>query len=188
MREPTLYKLLIFHNLNLISIFHPLGCLSKESVQVRGSLRMFVTNLFSRWRVVSPTPYPQPLVVCPLLLIQYIRSYPPQLKAIPNINTKQNITVLILGSHCSDYDDYILLSGNAIWFGEIQLFEGAFRLHFQDWRVSQTRKQQKWFWLTLHPWRRWHVISKHLAVPLLHGNTSHKILCSEESLLISLRI
>jgi hypothetical protein len=36
-REPTLYKLLTFHSLNLISVFRLLGHLSKESVQVQGS-------------------------------------------------------------------------------------------------------------------------------------------------------
>jgi hypothetical protein len=55
-----------------------LGRLSKESVQVRGSLEVFVTGLFLRLRVVSPTHNPQaggpPLVFCPWLLFQYIRS------------------------------------------------------------------------------------------------------------------
>jgi hypothetical protein len=43
--EPTLYKLLIFHVPNLLSIFLRLGC-SKESVQVRGSRNIFVTRCF----------------------------------------------------------------------------------------------------------------------------------------------
>jgi hypothetical protein len=46
MREPALNKLLTFHNSNLITIFSRLGSLSKVSVQVRGSFRLFVTNLF----------------------------------------------------------------------------------------------------------------------------------------------
>jgi hypothetical protein len=42
-KEPALYKLLTFHNPNLISIF----CrLSKESIQVWGSVWFFVTNFF----------------------------------------------------------------------------------------------------------------------------------------------
>jgi hypothetical protein len=41
---------------NLIFIFRSLGRLSKESVQVRASFMIFVTSLFLRWRVVSPTP------------------------------------------------------------------------------------------------------------------------------------
>jgi hypothetical protein len=57
-REPALYKLLTFHNTNLVSIFRRLGRLSKESVQVRGSIEIVVTNLFvygeglsvPRWR------------------------------------------------------------------------------------------------------------------------------------------
>jgi hypothetical protein len=36
-RDPALYKLLTFQVPNLISIFHSLGRLSKESVLVRGS-------------------------------------------------------------------------------------------------------------------------------------------------------
>jgi hypothetical protein len=76
--EPVLYKLLTFHVPNLISIFHSLGHLSKESVQVRGSFEVFVTSLFFTVKVVSPTPDPQAggpsLVDCPRLLIQYIRS------------------------------------------------------------------------------------------------------------------
>jgi hypothetical protein len=42
-----------------------------------------------RWWVVSPPPNPQaggpPPVVCPRLLIQYIRSYPPYLEAVSSI-------------------------------------------------------------------------------------------------------
>jgi hypothetical protein len=63
-------------------IFFRLGRLSKESVQVRGFLWSFVTSLFLRWEIVSPTPKPQaggpPFVGCPRLLIQYIHSYPPK--------------------------------------------------------------------------------------------------------------
>jgi hypothetical protein len=44
--ESALYKLLTFHVPNLISIFHSLGRLSKQSVQVWGSVRFFVTSLF----------------------------------------------------------------------------------------------------------------------------------------------
>jgi hypothetical protein len=54
--EPSLYKLLTFHVPKLISIFHSLGHLSKESIQVRGSVIIFVTSLFLRLRVVIPTP------------------------------------------------------------------------------------------------------------------------------------
>jgi hypothetical protein len=44
-REPTLYKLLIFHVPNIMSIFLRLGR-SKESVQVLGSRNIFVTCLY----------------------------------------------------------------------------------------------------------------------------------------------
>jgi hypothetical protein len=43
-REPALYKLLTFHNPNLMSIFSCLGRLFKESVQVRGFMKFFLTN------------------------------------------------------------------------------------------------------------------------------------------------
>jgi hypothetical protein len=60
----------------------------KESVQVRGPVKHFVTNIFLRW-VFSPTPNPlaggQPIVGCPWLLIQYIHSHPPYLEAISSI-------------------------------------------------------------------------------------------------------
>jgi hypothetical protein len=55
---------------------------TKISVQVRGFLcEYFVTRYFLGWGGVSNSPNPQaggpPLVGCPRLLIQYIRSYPP---------------------------------------------------------------------------------------------------------------
>jgi hypothetical protein len=77
-REPTLYKLLTFHNPNLISIFHSLSRLSKESVQVRGLCKLFITVSFYGEGLLTPRPTPKaggpPLVFCPRLLIQYIRS------------------------------------------------------------------------------------------------------------------
>jgi hypothetical protein len=49
----------------------------------------FVTSLFLRWGVGSPTPNPPtggpPPVGCPRLLIQYIRSYPPYLEGVSSI-------------------------------------------------------------------------------------------------------
>jgi hypothetical protein len=49
----------------------------------------FVTSLFLRRGVVNLTPNPQaggpPLVGCPRLLNQYIRSYPPYLEAVSSI-------------------------------------------------------------------------------------------------------
>jgi hypothetical protein len=45
-RESALYKLLTFHNTNLMSIFSRLGCLSKESDQVRDFMKFFVTISF----------------------------------------------------------------------------------------------------------------------------------------------
>jgi hypothetical protein len=52
-----------------MSICRHFGCLSKESVQVRGSHESIVTCLFFMVRGRYPTPYPQaggpPRVVCP---------------------------------------------------------------------------------------------------------------------------
>jgi hypothetical protein len=72
-----------------MSIFCRLGRSSKESVRVRWFL---VTCYFLWWEVVIPTPNHQaggpPLVVCPWLLIKYIRSYPPFLEAVPPSATR----------------------------------------------------------------------------------------------------
>jgi hypothetical protein len=57
-REPALYKLLTFHVPNLMSISRRLGRLSKESVQVRGSLLRFVTSLLFTERVLAQRPTP----------------------------------------------------------------------------------------------------------------------------------
>jgi hypothetical protein len=60
--EPALYKLLMFQVPNLISIFRRLGPLSKESAQVRGSVRIFVVRLFfygERMLASCPTPKPE---------------------------------------------------------------------------------------------------------------------------------
>jgi hypothetical protein len=57
--EPALYKLLTFHVPNLISIFHSLGRLSKEFVQVQGLCKLFITNLF--FTVEGYYPHAQPL-------------------------------------------------------------------------------------------------------------------------------
>jgi hypothetical protein len=49
----------------------------------------FRNRLFLRWGVVSPTPNPQaggpPLVSCPRLFIQNIRSWPPILEGVSSI-------------------------------------------------------------------------------------------------------
>jgi hypothetical protein len=72
-----------------MSIFLYSGPLSKESIHVRGFLWIVVTRLFLQWWVVSLTPNHQavgpPFFGCPRLLIQYIRSYPPYLEAVPSI-------------------------------------------------------------------------------------------------------
>jgi hypothetical protein len=79
----------ILSQIDPILIFFRLGRLSKESVQFWGFMLGFVTSLFLRWGVVSPTHNPlaggSPIVGCPRLLIQYIRSYPPYLESVSSI-------------------------------------------------------------------------------------------------------
>jgi hypothetical protein len=57
-RQPALYNLLTFHNPNLMSISCSLGHLSKESVRVQGSCKLFITNLF--FMVKGRQPHAQP--------------------------------------------------------------------------------------------------------------------------------
>jgi hypothetical protein len=57
--EPALYVLLTFQVPNLMSVFFSLGHLSKESVQVRDYLQIFVTSLYFTVRsclASRPTP------------------------------------------------------------------------------------------------------------------------------------
>jgi hypothetical protein len=58
-REPTLYKLLSFRVLNLITIFRSLGHLSKESGEVRGLCKLFVTSFFYGEGLLVPRPTPK---------------------------------------------------------------------------------------------------------------------------------
>jgi hypothetical protein len=58
-RVPVLYKLLTFQVPNLISVFHSLGRLSKKSVQVRGSLEVFITSFFYGEGLLTPRPTPK---------------------------------------------------------------------------------------------------------------------------------
>jgi hypothetical protein len=93
----------MFHVPNLISTFHSLGCLPKESIQVRGSLQSFSTSLFSTVRVGNATPCPQAgepfLVCCPWLLIQFIRSYLPQLEAVSSIHNLRMHPAMLRRDH-----------------------------------------------------------------------------------------
>jgi hypothetical protein len=74
----------IFHVQNFMSIFFRLGCLSEESVQVRGILWSFVKSLFLYGEeVLAPRPTPKlERCGCPRLLIQYTRSYHRYLEAV----------------------------------------------------------------------------------------------------------
>ena len=79
--EPALFRLLTFHIPNLMSLFH---CLShtRVSFQVQSLLcERFITGYDFTVRNCSTLSNFQagrpPLVGCPRLIIQYIRSYPP---------------------------------------------------------------------------------------------------------------
>jgi hypothetical protein len=56
---------------------------------------------FLLWSVVRPPPNPQaggqPPVSCPRLLIQYIRSYPPYLKAVSSIRNPRTSLAMVTG-------------------------------------------------------------------------------------------
>jgi hypothetical protein len=84
--DPGLYRLLTFHLPNLKSLFHCLWC-TKWPIQVRGFMKCFVTCSVLQWKVLSTSPNTRaggpPLVGCPRLLIQHIRSCPPHLEAVP---------------------------------------------------------------------------------------------------------
>jgi hypothetical protein len=83
-----------------IFIFHCLGR-SKECVQIRGPLSHFVTRCFIWYRVVSPSPNPEPggqsLIDCLRLFSQYLCSYGPHLEAVTKIcNPKTSHSVMRL--------------------------------------------------------------------------------------------
>jgi hypothetical protein len=75
----------------------------------------FYNKKFLLWGIVSPTSNPQaggtPLVGCPRLLIQYIRSYPPYLEDFPTSATWGRATLWWQGTHLT-WDTWTLKSGN----------------------------------------------------------------------------
>jgi hypothetical protein len=83
-REPALSKLLTFRNRNLMSVFHRLGHLSWESVQVQGSLMTLVRNLFF-FTVKGCQPHTQPPIwrTTPCRLSAAAYSIYSQLPSIP---------------------------------------------------------------------------------------------------------
>jgi hypothetical protein len=82
------------------------------------SFMTFRNKLFFRWRVISPTPNPQagrpPLVRCPRLLIQYIRTYPLYLEAVSSIRNLRTRYIVVtrdppnMDFNCSLEITYIL--------------------------------------------------------------------------------
>ncbi|KAJ4446561.1 hypothetical protein ANN_13258 [Periplaneta americana] len=61
------------------------------------------TSGFNVPNYVSPSPNPQaggpPLIGCPRLLIQYIRSYPPYLEAVSSIRNLRKRHAMVIGTH-----------------------------------------------------------------------------------------
>jgi hypothetical protein len=79
--DPDLYRLLTIHVPNLTFLFRRLGRTTDKSIELRVFARCFVTWNCLRRGVVSALPNSQagepPLVGCPRLFIQCIRSYTP---------------------------------------------------------------------------------------------------------------
>jgi hypothetical protein len=97
-QEPSTGPYPVTDESNLISIFFHLCRLSKESVQVRGFLRIFVTSLFFYGELLAPRPTQAggpPLVGCPRLFIQYIRSYPSYLEGVSSIQNLRTRHVVV---------------------------------------------------------------------------------------------
>ena len=71
---------LCFQVSDAVTLFRCFGC-TNGSLQVRSFVKCFVTWWFVTVKICFVSPNPRaggpPLVACPLLRIQYIRSYPP---------------------------------------------------------------------------------------------------------------
>ncbi|KAJ4428508.1 hypothetical protein ANN_24550 [Periplaneta americana] len=72
--------------------------------EIYGSLLEESTlNDESALKSVIPSPNPQaggpPLIGCPRLLIQYIRSYPPYLEAVSSIRNLRTCHAVVIGTH-----------------------------------------------------------------------------------------
>ena len=104
---------------NIIHVFKshirfPLLCLYRRITLIPRLFWMWCNMIFLRWGVVSASPNTQaegpPLVGCPRLLIQYIRSYAPYLEAVPPPATRGRAMPLWQGPsyHC-DRDPVITL-------------------------------------------------------------------------------
>jgi hypothetical protein len=72
--------------------------LSSQWIQVRGFFRIFVTSLFLWSEKLLAQAGGPPLVGCPRLLIQYIRSFPPYLEGVSSINSPTH-TFFLVGRH-----------------------------------------------------------------------------------------
>jgi len=88
---PTLQKLLTFQVPNLMSFFQCLGC-TKESVQVQGILKHFVTSNFYSEGLLAPCPTPKledhPLsALCNCLIYSQLPSISGDLPSIHNLRT-----------------------------------------------------------------------------------------------------
>jgi hypothetical protein len=102
MQNPKI-KILTHHNPNLISIFRRLGRLSKESVQVRGSVWFFVTNLFFMVKVYYPHAQPRIWRTTPYRLSVAAYSIYSQLPSIAggrsSIRNPRTLHAVVTGTH-----------------------------------------------------------------------------------------
>jgi hypothetical protein len=133
-----------------MSFFQCLGR-TKESVQVQGTLKHFVTiEKFLWWGVVGPTPNPQaggpPLVGGQRLLIQYVRSYPPYPEDFPTSTTWGRTMPWWQGTHLTWIHFILLLVTNSKGYRLYKslLFIMVFHKHL--WCRVSLVLLQKWFW------------------------------------------
>jgi hypothetical protein len=102
-REPALYKLLTFHNPNLMSICSRLGRLSKGSVQVRGFVKFFVTNSFFTVKGCEPHAQPPSRRTTPCRLSAAAYSVYSQLTSIagghPSVRDPRTCHAVVTGTH-----------------------------------------------------------------------------------------
>jgi hypothetical protein len=109
--ESSLYHAILFlafppksslHSSSLLCMLH--------SLPIQGPVCHVLIGLFLWRRIVNPTPNHNaggpPLVGCPLLLIQYICSYPPYLDAVSSIRNLRTRHGVVMGIYLTWTDGY----------------------------------------------------------------------------------
>jgi hypothetical protein len=119
MSEPALYRILSskshVHFPQLRSFFHRIRPNPRPCVTFRKKL------IFLRWVVVNPTLNPQsrelPLIGCPRLLSQCIRSYPPYLEAVFSISNPRTRLTVVTRVPLNVGMDTNKMFYHVLWFG-----------------------------------------------------------------------